>query len=207
MYRSRKSPIIFQFFSWYIAYIIKKDFASYTYNRLQLREDEAILLLSNHSGWWDGFLMFQLNKVVFKKQFHVLVTDKVYHKQWYLKFLGAFAAENRGKDVVDTLTYAGQLLDDPSNLLLVFPQGKLYTSYINTISFEKGVMQLINASRKKFQIVFSATLTDYFDKRRPAATSYLDQWEAEEYVSLQLLKREFNKHYSQAIGQQSKAAS
>jgi 1-acyl-sn-glycerol-3-phosphate acyltransferase len=116
MYRSRKSPIIFQFFSWYIAYIIKKDFSSYTYNRLQLKEDEAILLLSNHFSWWDGFLMFQLNKVVFKKEFHVLVSDEDYRKQWFLKYLGAFAADTKGKDVVETLIYAGQLLDQPQNL-------------------------------------------------------------------------------------------
>jgi len=106
--------------------------------------------------------------------------------------------------VVKTLAYAGQLLDDPQNLVLFFPQGKLYTSYVSNISFEKGVMQLINASKKKFQVVFSATLTDYFDKRKPMAKTYLCTWEAEEYISLQLLKREYNKHYNEAIHQQSK---
>lgn len=204
MYPSRKSKIIFQFFSWYIAYIIKKDFSSYTYDRLQLKEDEAILLLANHFSWWDGFLMFQLNRVVFKKEFHVLVTEDDYRRQWYLKYLGAFASKSRGKDVVETLAYAGQLLDDPQNLVLLFPQGRLYTSYVNNISFEKGVMQLINASKKKFQVVFSATLTDYFNKRKPTAKSYLCSWEAEEYISLQLLKREYNKHYNEAVHKQSK---
>ncbi|WP_316746637.1 1-acyl-sn-glycerol-3-phosphate acyltransferase [Pedobacter gandavensis] len=204
MYPSRKSNLIFQFFSWYIAYIIKKDFSSYTYDRLQLKEEEAILLLANHFSWWDGFLMFQLNKVVFKKDFHVLVTEEDYQRQWYLKYLGAFASKPRGKDVVETLIHAGQLLDNPKNLVLLFPQGRLYTSYVNNVSFEKGVMQLINASKKKFQIVFSATLTDYFDKRKPIAKSYLCAWVAEEYISLQLLKREYNKHYNEAIHKQSK---
>lgn len=204
MYPSRKNKIIFQFFSWYIAYIIKKDFSSYTYDRLQLKKDDAILLLANHFSWWDGFLMFQLNKVVFKKDFHVLVTEEDYHRQWFLKYLGAFASKSKGKDVLETLTYAGKLLDDPQNLVLLFPQGKLHTSYVSSISFEKGVMQLINASKKKFQIVFSATLTDYFDQRKPKVKSYLCSWEAEEYISLQLLKREYNKHYTEAVHQQSK---
>ncbi|MNY38315.1 hypothetical protein D3C86_1729350 [compost metagenome] len=65
-------------------------------------------------------------------------------------------------------------------------------------------MQLINASKRKFQIIFSATLTDYFDKRKPKAESHLLSWEPEEYMSLQLLKREYNKHYNQAISKQSK---
>ncbi|WGQ12307.1 1-acyl-sn-glycerol-3-phosphate acyltransferase [Pedobacter gandavensis] len=204
MYPSRKSKLIFQFFSWYSAYIIKKDFSSYTYDRLEVKEDEAILLLANHFSWWDGFLMFQLNKVVFKKEFHVLVSEEDYQRRWYLKYLGAFASKVKGKDVVKTLAYAGQLLDDPQNLVLLFPQGKLYTSYVSNISFEKGVMQLINASKKKFQVVFSATFTDYFDKRKPMAKSYLCTWVAEEYISLQLLKREYNKHYNGAIHRQSK---
>lgn len=204
MHQPRKNPVIFQFFSWYIAYIIKKDFSGYTYNRLQIKENEAILLLSNHFSWWDGFLMFQLNRLVFKKRFNVLVTEEDYRKQWFLKYLGAFAATNKSKDVVETLLYAGRLLDDPENLVLLFPQGKSYTSYINSITFEKGVMQLINASKKKFQIIFSATLIDYFDKRKATAESYLCHWEAEEYISLQLLKREYNKHYNFAVSQQSR---
>jgi hypothetical protein len=202
MYLPRKSPVLFKIFSWYIDQLIKRDFASYNFNRIPVKGDEAILLLSNHFSWWDGFLMFQLNRKSFNKKFYVLVTADDYEKYWYLKFLGAFAAVNKGKDVVETLTYAGGLLDDPDNLVLVFPQGKLYSSYTNSIVFEKGVMQIINASKKKFQIVFAATLTDYFDRRKPSIKTSLRNWEAEEYVSLQLLKSEYNKHYEQAIKDQ-----
>ncbi|ATP57702.1 glycerol acyltransferase [Pedobacter ginsengisoli] len=205
MYQSQKSPVIFKFFSWYVTYIIRKDFSSYNFNTLQIKENEAVLLLANHFSWWDGFLMFYLNKKLFKKQFHVLVTKEDYEKLWFLKYLGAFAAETKGKDVVQTLTYAGELLDNPDNLLLMFPQGKLYTSYIGSVTFEKGVMQVVNASKKKFQTIFSANLTDYFGQRKPEARSYLAAWEAEEYVSLQLLKSEYNKHYGYAVKSQVKA--
>ncbi len=187
MYQPQKSPLLFKIFSWYIAYIIKKDFSSYSFNRIPVKSDEAILLLANHFSWWDGFLMFQLNRLSFN---------------WYLKYAGAFAAVNKGKDVVETLLYAGQLLNDAGNLVLVFPQGKRYTSYADSIVFEKGVMQIVNASKKKFQIVFSATLVDYFGKRKPQVRTYLRNWEAEEYISLQLLKSEYNKHYEQALTDQ-----
>ena len=202
MYLPRKSPVLFKFFSWYIAYIIRKDFLSYTFNHIPVKNDEAVLLLANHFSWWDGFLIFQLNRLAFKKTFHVLVTKEDYERKWYLKYVGAFAAVNKGKDVVETLAYAGSLLDRADNLVLVFPQGKLYTSYADSIKFEKGVMQIINASKKKFQIVFSATLVDYFEMRKPAARTYLRNWEAEEYVSLQLLKSEYNKHYEQSLKDQ-----
>lgn len=199
MRQSRKSPVIFKIFSWYISYLIKKDFTAYNFKPVAVKMDEAILLFSNHFSWWDGFLMFHLNKIVFKKKFNVLVTDEDYVRHWFLKYVGAFAAETKSKDVMETLGHAGRLLDDPNNLVLIFPQGKSYSSHVNSISFEKGVMQVVNGSKKKFQIVFAVTLCDYFKKRKPVMTTYLETWDAEEYTSLQLLKSEYNKHYYRAL--------
>ena len=202
MHQSRKSPVIFKIFSWYISFIIKKDFSAYRFDSLEFNKDEAILLFSNHFSWWDGFLMYQLNRAVFKKKFNVLVTNRDYERHWFLKYIGAFAAESKGKDIIETLNHARQLLDDPDNLVLMFPQGKLVSSYTSNIAFEKGVMQVVNASKKKFQIVFAVTLSDYFDKRKPEMRTYLEKWEAEEYTSLQLLKSEYNKHYVRSIKSQ-----
>lgn len=203
MHLSRKNLAVFNIFSWYIRYAIKKNFSGHQFNKIEVNTQEAVLLLANHFSWWDGFLMFQLNRLLFKKEFHVLVTDEDYKTHWFLKYLGAFAATHKGKDVVETLLYAGQLLDDPDNLVLLFPQGKLYPAYASNIVFEKGVMQVVNESKKKFQIVFAANLFDH-TKRKPAVYTELKIWEAEEYMSLQLLKREYNKHYDQAVKNLSK---
>ncbi|WP_246862702.1 1-acyl-sn-glycerol-3-phosphate acyltransferase [Pedobacter sp. KBS0701] len=194
--------MIFSFFSWYIQFIIKKDFASFQYDQMEVKPEASILVLANHFSWWDGFFLFYINKKVFKKQFHVLVNAENYNKVGFLRYLGAFAAENKGKDVLETLNYAGKLLDNPQNLVLVFPQGKLYSNHLKGISFEKGVMQMINASQKKISIFFAATFIDYFSKRKPSAYTYLQHWENEEYVSLQLLKSAYNKHYDQSVVKQ-----
>lgn len=103
---------------------------------------------------------------------------------------------------MDTLNYAGELLNDPNNLVLVFPQGKLHSNHTKSVVFEKGVMQMINASQKKINIIFAATFVDYFAKRKPSANTYLQNWENEEYVSLQLLKSAYNKHYDQSLVKQ-----
>ncbi len=50
-------------------------------------------------------------------------------------------------------------------------------------------MQVINSSKKKFQIVFSVSLSDYYGRRKPTMNTYLRSWEAEEYMSLQLLEK------------------
>ena len=202
MYYSKKNTFVARFFAWYISYILRKDFSAYHFNKVEIKADEAVLLLANHFSWWDGFLLFHLNKLVIGKRFNVLIGDEDYERLWYLKYLGSFAAENNKKDVVETLIYAGKLLDDPANLVLVFPQGKSHANPSGSINFEKGIIQLINSSKKKFQIVFSASFADYFGKRKPTVNTYLAVWEAEEYMSLQLLKSEYNKHYNYAIRNQ-----
>nr|WP_199158452.1 1-acyl-sn-glycerol-3-phosphate acyltransferase [Pedobacter sp. ASV2] len=202
MHHPRKNTIIYNFFSWYIQYIIKKDFSSFNFDHPVFKKDDSILLLANHFSWWDGFFIFYINKKIFKKQFHVLVNAENYKKVSFLKYLGAFAAETKGKDVLETLNYAGNLLDNPENLVLVFPQGKLHSNHLKSISFEKGVMQMINASQKKINIIFAATFIDYFSKRKPTATTYVQHWESEEYISLQLLKSAYNKHYEHSVVKQ-----
>jgi len=206
MHHPRKNGFISKCYSWYFGFIFKSNFSKFTYTELRIQDDKAILLLANRFSWWDGYMLFQLNKKVFRKQFHVLVTSADYQTINHLKYFGAFAPENKGKDVIETLQYAGTLLDDPRNLVLIFPQGRIRSSHARNIGFEKGVLQVINASKKQFQLVFSVILTDYLNKQKPAAEAYLHQWQAEEYISLQLLKSEYNKHYVNAISKQSQKA-
>ncbi|RZL37588.1 MAG: glycerol acyltransferase [Pedobacter sp.] len=207
MYLPRKNAFIFNCYSWYINYIINKNFCAFTNTKISINQNEAVLLLANRFSWWDGYMLFQLNKRVFKKQFHVLVSPEDYQNTKYLKYFGAFASTDKGKDLVETLNYAGELLDNPENLVLIFPQGKIKSIHVKQIAFEKGIMQILNASKKKFQIVFAVTLVDYFNNRHPKAKTYFGKWQAEEYVSLQLLKSEYNKFYDTAVLKQTQKAS
>ena len=61
--------------------------------------------------------------------------------------------------------------------------------------FQKGLINLINSSNKKFQYIFAASFTDYFQHRKPVLTCYLENWEGAEFTSLQLIKSAYNKHY------------
>ncbi|MBU0694933.1 MAG: lysophospholipid acyltransferase family protein, partial [Bacteroidetes bacterium] len=195
MVKPQSNKIIHQFFSWYISRIIKSDFDRFEYNDIKIEDNKAILLLANHFSWWDGFLLFHLNKIYFKKHFHVMVLQDTAEKVKFLKYLGAFSIQKNAKSLVESLDYAGKLLDNPANLVLIFPQGELYSSHSAAIQFEKGVSRIIAASKKQFQYIFAAVLTDYFDRRKPSIKAYLEHWEAKEYNSLQVIKSAYNKHY------------
>ncbi|RZK42205.1 MAG: glycerol acyltransferase [Pedobacter sp.] len=206
MYAPRKNDFIAKCYAWYFAYIFKRNFSNFNYNQITVNDGEALLVLANRFSWWDGFMLFQLNKKVFKKKFHVLVTSDDFERIRYIKYFGAFAPDKKGKDVIETFNYAGALLDNPKNMVLIFPQGDIRSSHVNRVGFEKGMLQVINASKKNFQLVFSVILTDYFNNKKPSAEAYLTKWETEEYMSLQLLKSEYNKHYNDSISKQTQKA-
>ena len=196
--------LIVKFFTWYIKVIINKDFTSFSFNDPEIDKSRSILLLSNHFSWWDGFLMFHLNKLLLKKNFHVMVTEENYRKVAFLKYLGAFPVKKNSKSLIESLEHAGKLLDDKNNLVLIFPQGKLYSNHVKEIAFEKGLINLINSSQKNFQYLFAASFVDYFEKRKPTVTCYLQTWEGAEFTSLQLIKSSYNKHYETSRQQQSR---
>jgi hypothetical protein len=199
----RRNKIIYSFFSWLISRLIRSDFQKFDFNNVSFDQNRAILILSNHLSWWDGFWIFQINRIHFKKRFHVMITEENYEKVWFLKYLGGFSVKKNSRSVIQTLEYAGRLLDDPQNLVLIFPQGKLYSGHTDQIQFQKGLMNMINISSKKFQYIFSAIFVDYFEHRKASVTCYLEGWEGAEFTSLQLIKSAYNKHYEASRQQQS----
>lgn len=194
MLEPRQNKLYHSFFSWYISRIIGSDFRKLEYNEVPFQNDRAILLLANHFSWWDGFLMFQINKLYFRKKFHVMITEENYKDVWFLKYLGSFSVKRNSRSIIETLEYAGRLLDDADNLVLIFPQGKLYSNHTKEIKFEKGLMNMINSSKRKFQYIFAATFVDYFEHRKASVNCYLQSWEGAEFTSLQLIKSTYNKH-------------
>ena len=195
MLEPRQNKIIFQFFSWYINKIIRSDFQEFKFNHIKFETNQSILLLANHCSWWDGFLMFQINRLYLRKKFYVMISEENYRKVWFFKYLGGFSLKKNSRSAIETLEYAGNLLDDPENLVLIFPQGRLYSGHVEEVLFQKGLINLINSSNRKFQYIFAASFLDYFQHRKPILTCYLQDWEGAEFTSLQLIKSAYNKHY------------
>lgn len=198
MLEPRQNWIVYKFFSWYINRIIKSDFHDLQFNKIDLDKNRSVLLLANHFSWWDGFILFQINRLYFKKKFHVMISEENYKKVWFLKYLGSFSVKKKSRSLIETLEYAGKLLNEPDNLVLIFPQGKLNSNHVDEVKFEKGLMNLINSSSKTFQYIFAASFLDYFENRKPTINCYLQNWEGAEFTSLQLIKSAFNKHYDNA---------
>ena len=102
-----------------------------------------------------------------------MILEETSRKEPFLKYAGAFSVSKNSKDILLSLGYAAELLNDPNNLVLIFPQGRLYPNFTTHIHFEKGVQRLIDKAQGKFQLVFAAAFIQYFKHIKPTATLYL----------------------------------
>ncbi len=87
------------------------------------------------------------------------------------------------------------------NLVLIFPQGKLYSNFVNEINFEKGLTKVMDAANGKFQLVFAATFIQYLKHKKPTAMVYLKNQDYEK-KSLEDLKNAYQMHYQNTKLQQ-----
>jgi len=118
-------------------------------------------------------------------------------KEPILKYAGAFSVSKHSRSIIESINYAVELLNNHSNMVVMFPQGKLYSNFVEQIHFEKGVLKIIQKAKPDIQIVFAATFIQYFKHKKPTATVYLKQ-ETVNYAgkSIDDLQQAYQQHYT-----------
>ncbi|MES2063182.1 MAG: 1-acyl-sn-glycerol-3-phosphate acyltransferase [Bacteroidota bacterium] len=199
----KKNPVAKWIFKAYVKWLVKKEFHEYIYNTIEVDQHQSILLIANHFGFWDGLILFCLNHKLFKKKFHVMVLQETVQKSGALRYGGAFSVDKNSRSMLQSLDYAAQLLADPANLVLMFPQGKLFSNFVGRVKFEKGIIKLIEKAGNNCQVVFAATFIQYLKHKKPTVTVYLKN-EPGNFAgdSIDALQNSYQQHYEQAKQQQ-----
>lgn len=203
MIRPKKNFLISSFFSRYIPYIIGRNFRAFNFNEIDVDAGKSILLLPNHYSWWDGFLMFHLNKLLFKKKFYVMILEATSKKIFFLKYLGGYTVLKGSKDIIASLDYTAQLLSDPGNLVLIFPQGKLYSNFTDEIVFQNGLSKVIKKAAGQFQTVFAVSFIEYMQYKKPTVDVRLHASD-QDFTDINELTNSFKAYYQLAKLEQSK---
>ncbi len=165
MIQAKQSKLYNSFFDFYFTRIIRKHFNSLEIPSIDLKETKSILLLSNHISWWDGIVIRHICRTVWKKQFHVMMLEENLAKLSFFTKIGAFSIQKESRSQFQSLLYARELLENPQNLVLIFPQGKIWSQQTRSIDFGNGVLRILKDLST--QVVFSAMFTDYFEKPKP----------------------------------------
>jgi 1-acyl-sn-glycerol-3-phosphate acyltransferase len=190
-------------FDTYVRRLVGKTFHEFLFNRIELDSNKSVLLVANHFSFWDGLILYVLNDKLLQKKFHVMILEDTAKREGMLRYAGAFSVSKNSRDMLQSLTYAAEILNEPGNLLLMFPQGKLYSNFVNKVNFEQGLLKVMKKAEGKFQLLFAATFIQYFKHKKPSVTVYL-KTEDEGYAdrTIDELQSAYQQHYDASKWQQ-----
>ncbi|MBC8051548.1 MAG: hypothetical protein H7Y13_00625 [Sphingobacteriaceae bacterium] len=155
--------------------------------------DRACLVLMNHYSFNDGAILHRLNRKLLKKQFRVMVVEDQLKAFIPLRYVGCFSVKKASREVIDSLTYAADLLKDPGNMLGIYPQGEVYSQHLERIHFENGLSVILKKTAEhSYQVILGVTLLDFLDNFKPHARVYLREYTGErDLAKMEIAYNEF----------------
>ena len=127
-----------------------------------------------------------------------MMLEKQLRKFWYFNYTGGYSVNKGARSVVETIRYTSELLTNPENVVLIFPQGKIQTMHLQTFQFEKGIERILKEKEGKVQILFMANLVDYFSAPKPIVNCYIQEYEDVLY-SLEAIQDQYNGFYQRCV--------
>lgn len=203
--KARHNFIVYPFFQKYSCRIILKHFERVVVNGNFNDRALPVLLISNHISWWDGFWAMYLNVNVLKRKFHFMMREDQLRKYRIFNFSGGYSVSKNSRSMIESLQYTASLLEDPANMVLIFPQGEIQSVYKQPIEFQKGIEKILSKFHaNEVQVLFVANLVDYFSNRKPTLYMYLEEYGKPDSTHA-ALQASYNDFYNRCIATQEKA--
>lgn len=195
MIKASHSKLAQIIFDRYLSVLLKRHFhrLEVILNTVSPKNNSSMLLLANHFSWWDGFFWYYVNKVVWKKKFHIMMLEEQLKRYWFFRFLGAFSIRKNSRSVLESFTYASKLLENPNNLVLIFPQGEIQPLSIEKIKFERGIDLLKLNMESEMQLVFGYAHTEYGSNPKPTVRFYLQTLEGKDICEMEQAYQKFRR--------------
>jgi hypothetical protein len=200
MIRARHIWVYETFFRFYTGWMLKRHFHRIHVDHKEQPVERALLLIGNHFSWWDGFIGNYLNFTYFRKRFHVMMLEEQLENRMFLNRAGAFSIKKSSRSVAVSLAYAKELLSNPDNLLLFFPQGKIETLYTRKFTFERGIEKILEGHEEAPVIVFFVNLVDYFSEPKPSLFIRTRRYEGER--STEAIQKAYEQFFDDCVSLQ-----
>ncbi len=158
------------------------------------QEDSGLplLLLANHFSWWDGFIQYRLNQNFYRRKLHVIMLEEQLQRFMILNQCGCFSIRKNSRDMINSLRYCTEILSDPGNMLLFFPQGEIQSLYTDRFRFQNGISYLFKHLQHDIEIIFNVNLVDYYSRKKPSLYIYRQSYRPENGYTLEETEEAFN---------------
>ncbi len=151
--KSHWAKILFHF---YIMRLLKKSFHQFHLfgDFPKLNQDIPVILIPNHSTWWDGFFVYLLNEKILKRDLYLMMLDSQLAKYKFFARVGAFGiTPGDKKKVIESLNYTSKLMRKKNSLICIFPQGELLPWGKRPLNFKSGIESIVRLFEKDIDIV------------------------------------------------------
>ena len=173
--RAKPLPLIFiKWGSSLLVWFFRRRFNKMVMNDVGINPGHSYLLMCNHFGFLDAFFAYYIYlNLVDKKQevkgIYAMSLKKQMEKKPWLKYTGSFSVEPGSRSVRDSLAYAAEILNEPGNILIYYPQGNLESSHIRYIEFKDGIYEIVQKVKGDCQLIWNSNVIEYFESIKPSA--------------------------------------
>jgi hypothetical protein len=169
-------------------------------NHIDIKPNHSYILMCNHFGFLDGFFSYYIAfKMIDKQQklkgLYTMSVKKQMEKNWWLKYCGSFSVEPGTRSVKESLDYAAEILKQPGNILLYYPQGNLESQHIRHIEFKDGIFEIVNGIKGNCQLIWGSTVIEYYESTKPSANMNLLDCGTNHDFDFEALKYKVNAHH------------
>ncbi|PPA71183.1 lysophospholipid acyltransferase family protein [Jeotgalibacillus proteolyticus] len=126
----------------------------------------AKLYLMNHSSWWDGLLIFYLNKTIMQEDAFAMMSKKGMEEFSFFEKIGAFPVDpSSPKDLIKALSFAHNLLAEKKSVW-IFPQGREEHIEKRPFSYFNGPAYLME-KKEELEIILVGSYYSFRHDQRP----------------------------------------
>lgn len=170
MIKAKRNKLALFVFDIYLDRLLKKYFRDFVLvNQFPLiKSDKSLIVAPNHFSWWDGFFVYYSMKKLTDKKIFIMMLEEQLKRYWFFQKIGCFSTNPHNKQsTVATLKYTLELLKNPDNCVVIFPQGEIEPFDKNPLNYNKGIEFLAEHSIDEFDIMPIANKIYYTNLKLP----------------------------------------
>lgn len=196
-------PVVYPFIRFYTKWKIARSFSSVEISGNFVEKGLPLLIIANHVSWWDGFWVLYLNMKIFRRKFHFMMLEEQLKKYSFFNKSGGFSIKKGSRSMLETIDYTAEILNNPENTVLLFPQGKIQSIYQSSFQFGRGTEKVLKKTNHEIQIIFIVNMIDYFSCPKPGLFIYFKEFRNGN-TEIETIEQEYNRFYDLCRDEQQK---
>ena len=131
---------------------------------------QPLLLLPNHSSWWDGFFIYILNKKILQRTSYIMMLEEQLAQNSFFRYIGAYSIDPHSyKGLKESLDYTQKVIHqkDSPKYVCIFPQGELTPFDEKSVKFKNGIGFILKRITIPVTLCFVGIEIFYLNEQRP----------------------------------------